>query len=114
MAKPIRKWWAADRKPLKVNVSEAEEIKEASTEDIENPVDTVEENKIQEVEDTVEENVPVEEKIEETEEKPSKKESSVKEWTEEELAVLSREEFAKAEADILAGKAKVKPRTIHK
>jgi hypothetical protein len=34
----------------------------------------------------------------------------IKVWTEEELAVLPREEFQKVEADIRNGKATVKPR----
>ena len=115
MAKPIRKRWAADRRPLKVNVSETEEVKketpaeeEAETSvdsDVENAVDTVEENKIQE-EETVEGVKPLEE------EKPSKKTNSVKEWTEDELVALPREEMYAVIADIKAGKAKIKPRTI--
>ena len=107
--KPIRKWWVADRRPLKVNVSEAnteENVEETPVEVAETPVDTVEENKIQEVETVDEVNVPQEE------EKVEKK-STKKERTEEELAVLSREEFAEVEALIKAGKAKVKPRVIN-
>jgi len=106
MAKPIRKWWVADRRPLKVNVSEAEPTEGTPVEVAETPVDTVEENKIQEVETVEEVNVPQEE------EKVEKK-STKKEWTEEELAVLSREEFAEVEALIMAGKAKVTPRIIN-
>lgn len=108
MAKPIRKRWAADRRPLKVNVSEAEETKveETAEEVIETPVDTVEENESEAVETVEEVNVPV---VEEKAEKKSVK----KERTEEELAVLSREEFAKVEELIRQGKAKVKPRVIN-
>jgi hypothetical protein len=44
----------------------------------------------------------------ETVEAPKKSEWKV--WTEEELAVLPRDEFQKVEADIRNGKATVKPR----
>lgn len=46
----------------------------------------------------------------ETEEVETPKKSEWKVWTEEELAVLPREEFQKVEADIRNGKATVKPR----
>ena len=46
----------------------------------------------------------------ETEEVETPKKSGWKVWTEEELAVLPREEFQKVEADIRNGKATVKPR----
>ena len=46
----------------------------------------------------------------ETEEVKAPKKSEWKVWTEEELAVLPREEFQKVEADIRNGKATVKPR----
>lgn len=54
----------------------------------------------------------LEENIEavETEEVGTPKKSGWKVWTEEELAVLPREEFQKVEADIRNGKATVKPR----
>ena len=54
----------------------------------------------------------LEENIEavETEEVGTPKKSEWKVWTEEELAVLPREEFQKVEADIRNGKATVKPR----
>lgn len=46
----------------------------------------------------------------ETEEVETPKKSGWKVWTEEELAVLPRDEFQKVEADIRNGKATVKPR----
>ena len=54
----------------------------------------------------------LEENIEavETEEVGTPKKSEWKVWTEEELAVLPREEFQKVEADIRNGKATVKQR----
>lgn len=54
----------------------------------------------------------LEENIEavETEEVETPKKSEWKVWTEEELAVLPREEYQKVEADIRNGKATVKPR----
>jgi len=54
----------------------------------------------------------LEENIEavETEEVETPKKSEWKVWTEEELAVLPREEFQKVEADIRNGKATVKQR----
>lgn len=54
----------------------------------------------------------LEENIEavETEEVETPKKSGWKVWTEEELAVLPREEFQKVEAEIRNGKATVKPR----
>jgi hypothetical protein len=45
-----------------------------------------------------------------TEEVETPKKSEWKVWTEEELAVLPRDEFQKVEADIRNGKATVKPR----
>lgn len=45
-----------------------------------------------------------------TEEVETPKKSEWKVWTEEELAVLPREEFQKVEADIRNGKATVKQR----
>ena len=105
MAK-ARKWWVADRRPLKVNVSEAEPIEEKVEEVIETPVDTVVENEIPEVETVEEVNVqPEQEKAE--------KKSAKKERTEEELAVLPREEMYAVIADIEAGKATIKPRFIN-
>lgn len=47
---------------------------------------------------------------EEVETAKIEKKSGWKVWTEEELAVLPREEFQKVEADIRNGKATVKPR----
>lgn len=47
---------------------------------------------------------------EEVETAKIEKKSEWKVWTEEELAVLPREEFQKVEADIRNGKATVKPR----
>ena len=44
----------------------------------------------------------------------AERESTIKERTEEELAILPREKFIEVEADIRAGKAKVKPRQINK
>ena len=54
----------------------------------------------------------LEENIEavETEKVETPKKSEWKVWTEEELAVLPRDEFQKVEADIRNGKATVKPR----
>ena len=105
MAK-ARKWWVADRRPLKVNVSETEPVEEKVEEVIETPVDTVVENEIPEVETVEEINVQPEEK--KAEKKPAKKER-----TEEELAVLPREEMYAVIADIEAGKATIKPRFIN-
>ena len=79
MAK-ARKWWVADRRPLKVNVSETE---------------------------------PMKEKQPQPEEKKAEKKSAKKERTEEELAVLPREEMYAVIADIEAGKATIKPRFIN-
>lgn len=106
MAKPIRKRWVSDRRPLKVNVSEAEEVAtettETSTEEVaETPVETVEENKSEAVEVAEEVNVPVEEK-------KAEKKSSVKEYTEEQLVIMTRENFDKAVAEIKAWKAILK------
>ena len=47
---------------------------------------------------------------EEVETAKIEKKSEWKVWTEEELAVLPRDEFQKVEADIRNGKATVKPR----
>ena len=105
MAK-ARKWWVADRRPLKVNVSEAEPIEEKVEEVIETAGDTVVENEIPEVETVEEINTP-------TEEKKAEKKSAKKERTEEELAVLPREEMYAVIADIEAGKATIKPRFIN-
>ena len=108
MAK-ARKWWVADRRPLKVNVSETEPVEEKVEEAIETPVDTVVENEIPEVETVEEVNTQPEEKKAEIKEKKSAK----KERTEEELAVLPREEMYEVIADIEAGKATIKPRFIN-
>jgi len=109
--KPIRKRWVSDRRPLKVNVSEAEdtpveetpeEVVETSTEEVaETPVETVEENKSEAVEVVEEVNVPVEGK-------KAEKKSSVKEYTEEQLVIMTRENFDKAVAEIKAWKAILK------
>ena len=61
MAK-ARKWWVADRRPLKVNVSETEPVEEKVEEVIETAGDTVVENEIPEVETVEEINVQPEEK----------------------------------------------------
>lgn len=105
MAK-VRKWWVADRRPLKVNVSETEPVEEKVEEAIETAGDTVVENEIPEVETVEEINTP-------TEEKKAEKKSAKKERTEEELAVLPREEMYAVIADIEAGKATIKPRFIN-
>ena len=105
MAK-ARKWWVADRRPLKVNVSETEPVEEKVEEVIETAGDTVVENEIPEVETVEEINTP-------TEEKKAEKKSAKKERTEEELAVLPREEMYAVIADIEAGKATIKPRFIN-
>ena len=105
MAK-ARKWWVADRRPLKVNVSETEPKEEKVEEVIETAVDTVVENEIPEVETVEEVNV-------QPEEKKAEKKSAKKERTEEELAVLPREEMYAVIADIEAGKATIKPRFIN-
>ena len=59
MAK-ARKWWVADRRPLKVNVSETEPVEEKVEDVIETSVDTVVENEIPEVETVEEVNTPTE------------------------------------------------------
>lgn len=105
MAK-ARKWWVADRRPLKVNVSETEPHEEKVEEVIETAGDTVVENEIPEVETVEEVNV-------QPEEKKAEKKSAKKERTEEELAVLPREEMYAVIADIEAGKATIKPRFIN-
>lgn len=105
MAK-VRKWWVADRRPLKVNVSETEPVEEKVEEVIETAGDTVVENEIPEVETVEEVNV-------QPEEKKAEKKSAKKERTEEELAVLPREEMYAVIADIEAGKATIKPRFIN-
>ena len=114
MAK-ARKWWVADRRPLKVNVSETEPVEEKVEEVIETAGDTVVENEIPEVETVEEINVQPEQEIasEIKEEKKAEKKSAKKEWTEEELAVLPREEMYAVIADIEAGKATIKPRFIN-
>jgi hypothetical protein len=98
-----------ERRPLKVKVSEMVEEKDSSNVDegTEKAVDTVEENEIPEVK-TKKPNM-FKQMLEEAE-----KESTIKERTEEELAILPREKFIEVEADIRAGKAKVKPRQINK
>ena len=112
MAK-ARKWWVADRRPLKVNVSETEPIEEKVEEVIETAGDTVVENEIPEVETVEEVNVQPEEKKAEIKSEIKDKKSAKKEWTEEELAVLPREEMYAVIADIEAGKATIKPRFIN-
>ena len=103
MAKPIRKRWVSDRRPLKVNVSEAEDtpVEETTEEVAETPVETVEENKSEAVEVAEEVNVPVGEK-------KAEKKSSVKEYNEEQLVIMTRENFDKAVAEIKAWKAILK------
>ena len=54
--------------------------------------------------------IELQEDIEAVETVETPKKSDWKVWTEEELAVLPREEFQKVEADIRNGKATVKPR----
>ena len=73
---------------------------------IETAGDTVVENEIPEVETVEEINTP-------TEEKKAEKKSAKKERSEEELAVLPREEMYAVIADIEAGKATIKPRFIN-
>ena len=94
-----------ERRPVKVAVDVSEEVSEVKAEDIveetpaeavENTVDTVAENENSEVEEAVSNNTPLEE------EKASKKAEKVKVWTEEQLAVLPREEFLVAKAEIKA------------
>lgn len=53
---------------------------------------------------------PVEETVKPIETPKVKAQTNIKVWTEEELAVLPREEFQKVEADIRNGKATVKQR----
>lgn len=98
-----RNWNIKDRTPVKVKVSESE----VPTEDIETPVDTVVENEIPATEEAEVVNTPVEEK-------KVKKTSEIKEYTEEELAVMPREQLYAVIEDIKAGKAKCKPRFINR
>jgi len=64
------------------------------------------------VEAEVETIEPVEEDIVEPEVKPVKDSKGIKEYTEEELVVMPREELNQVIADIKAGKAKCKPRIL--
>lgn len=101
-----RNWNIKDRTPVKVKVSESE-VQETPTEDIETPVDTVVENEIPATEEAEVVNTPVEEK-------KVKKTSEIKEYTEEELAVMPREQLYAVIEDIKAGKARCKPRFINR
>ena len=108
MAKSLRKRPAKERKTEKVSVdftTEKEVEKEPEVVE-ETQGTTVVENEIPAVETTEEVNVP---QVEKTEEKSD----SIKEWTEEELVILPREEFYKVLEDIKAGKAKCKQRKLH-
>ena len=64
------------------------------------------------VEAEVETIEPVEEDIVEPEVEPVKDSKGIKEYTEEELVVMPREELNQVIADIKAGKAKCKPRIL--
>ena len=64
------------------------------------------------VEAEVETIEPVEEEIVEPEVEPVKDSKGIKEYTEEELVALPREEMYAVIADIKAGKAKCKPRIL--
>jgi hypothetical protein len=64
------------------------------------------------VEAEVETIEPVEEEIVEPEVEPVKDSKGIKEYTEEELVVMPREELNQVIADIKAGKAKCKPRIL--
>ena len=64
------------------------------------------------VEAEVETIEPVEEEIVEPEVEPVKASKGIKEYTEEELVVMPREELNQVIADIKAGKAKCKPRIL--
>ena len=65
--------------------------------------------KVEAEEETIE---PVEEEIVEPEVEPVKDSKGIKEYTEEELVVMPREELNQVIADIKAGKAKCKPRIL--
>lgn len=64
------------------------------------------------VEAEVETIEPVEEEIVEPKVEPVKDSKGIKEYTEEELVVMPREELNQVIADIKAGKAKCKPRIL--
>ena len=64
------------------------------------------------VEAEVETIEPVEEEIVEPEVEPIKDSKGIKEYTEEELIVMPRDELNQVIADIKAGKAKCKPRIL--
>lgn len=64
------------------------------------------------VEAEVETIEPVEEEIVEPKAEPVKASKGIKEYTEEELVVMPREELNQVIADIKAGKAKCKPRIL--
>ena len=64
------------------------------------------------VEAEVETIEPVEEEIVEPKAEPVKDSKGIKEYTEEELVVMPREELNQVSADIKAGKAKCKPRIL--
>ena len=64
------------------------------------------------VEAEVETIEPVEEEIVEHKAEPVKDSKGIKEYTEEELVVMPREELNQVIADIKAGKAKCKPRIL--
>ena len=64
------------------------------------------------VEAEVETIEPVAEEIVEPEVEPVKDSKGIKEYTEEELVVMPREELNQVIADIKAGKAKCKPRIL--
>jgi hypothetical protein len=64
------------------------------------------------VEAEVETIEPVEEEIVEPEVEPVKDSKGIKEYTEEELIVMPRDELNQVIADIKAGKAKCKPRIL--
>lgn len=64
------------------------------------------------VEAEVETIEPVEEEIVEPEVEPVKDSKGIKEYTEEELVVMPRDELNQVIADIKAGKAKCKPRIL--
>ena len=64
------------------------------------------------VEAEVETIEPVEEEIVEPEVEPVKDSKGIKEYTEEELIVMPRDEMYAVIADIKAGKAKCKPRIL--
>ena len=64
------------------------------------------------VEAEVETIEPVEEEIVEPKAEPVKDSKGIKEYTEEELIVMPRDELNQVIADIKAGKAKCKPRIL--